>query len=168
MVGFQSMKGFEEQGRAFDGVEENAKLRQELVVDNNFEVHAECCKMFVNDDQESIKCFGGDVRPKTECLNKLIRTMYIAFHLYDPLAFFAVGPRYASGCGDTAAYPPHDSEAFLFEQLSGFSSGKNFFDDLTPPLAFINSMRYCLEHRFGAAEVFLVAVGIGSGFDYRM
>jgi hypothetical protein len=65
-MGFQSMKGFEEQGRAFDGVEENAKLRQQLGVDKSFEVSAECCEMFVDDDQESVKRFGSDVRPKTD------------------------------------------------------------------------------------------------------
>jgi hypothetical protein len=103
-----------------------------------------------------------------ESLNEIIRKMYVAFHPHDPLGFFAVGPRYASGRGDTAAYPPHDSKAFLFEQFSGFSSGKNFFDDLTPPLSLIDSMRDCLDHSLGAAEVLLVAVGIWGGFDYSV
>jgi hypothetical protein len=93
--------------------------------------------------------------------------MYVAFHLHDPLGFFAVGARYASGCGDTA-YPPHDSKAFLFEQFGGFSGGKNFFNYLTPPLALIDGMRYCLDHGLGTAEVLLVTVGIGCGFDYSV
>jgi hypothetical protein len=66
MMGFQSMKGFDEQGRAFDGVEENTKLRQELLLDKSFEVNAECRELFVDDDQESVKGFRGDVRPETD------------------------------------------------------------------------------------------------------
>jgi hypothetical protein len=195
MVGFQSMKGFDEQARAFDGVEENAKLRQELFLDQSFEINAECRELLVDDDQKCIKCFRGDVRPKTdhppealgphaycshedmyrldpvdslfsEFLDEFGRKIYVAFHLHDSLGFFAVGPRYASGCGDTTAYPPDDSKALFLEQFCGFTGGKNFFDDLTPPLALVDSMRDCLNHTLGAAEVLLVAVGIGCGFDY--
>src|SRR6267154_4957101 len=100
-----------------------------------------------------------------EFLDELGRNIYVAFHLHDSLAFFAVGPRYASGCGDTAAYPPYDSKALLFEQFCGFTGSKNFFDDLTPPLALVDSMRDRFEHTLSAAEVLLVAVGIGGGFD---
>ncbi len=60
------MKGLEEQAGAFDGVVENAKLRQKLFVDKTFEVNTECCKLLVDDDQECIKCFRGDVRPETD------------------------------------------------------------------------------------------------------
>jgi hypothetical protein len=94
--------------------------------------------------------------------------VYVALHLHDPLAFFTVGPRYASGCGDTAAYPPHDSKAFLFEQFSRFSGGESFLDDFTPPLPLVDGMRYCLDHSLGTAEVLLVAVGIGGGFDHSV
>jgi hypothetical protein len=74
-----------------------------------------------------------------EFLDELGRKIYVTFHLHDSLGFFAVGPRYASWCGDTA-YPPHDSEALFFEQFCGFAGGENFFDDLTPPLALVYSM----------------------------
>jgi hypothetical protein len=57
MVGFQGVKGFEKQGRAFDGVEENTKLWQELLIDKNSEVNAKCRELFVDDDQESVICF---------------------------------------------------------------------------------------------------------------
>jgi hypothetical protein len=51
------MEGFEKQARAFDGVEENAKLRQELFLDQSFEVNGERCELLVDDDQKCVKCF---------------------------------------------------------------------------------------------------------------
>ena len=96
------------------------------------------------------------------------RDKHVAFHLHNSLGFFAVGPRNASGCGDAATHPPHDPEALLFEQFCGFTGSKNFFDDLTTPLALVDSMRDCFNQTLGAAEVLLVAVGIGGGFDYSV
>jgi hypothetical protein len=121
-------------------------------MDKSFEVNAECCKLFVDNDQESIKGFRGDVRPETdhpsealgpqtqcrheglhgldplerllgESLYELVRTGYVAFYLHDSLSLVAIGTRYASGRGDTAAYPSHDSKTLLFEQFRGFSGG---------------------------------------------
>jgi hypothetical protein len=66
MMGFQSMKGFDEQARAFHGVEENTKLWQELFLDQSFEVNAERSELLVDDDQKCVKCFRGDVRPETD------------------------------------------------------------------------------------------------------
>src|SRR6266436_604500 len=103
-----------------------------------------------------------------EFLDEVGCEMYAAFHLHDPLAFFAVGLRYASGCGDTAAHPPHDSKALFLEQFGGFSGGKNFLDDLTPPLTLVDGTRDFFNHTLGTAEVLLVAVGIGSGVDDSM
>ena len=97
-------------------------------MDKNFEVKAKRFELFVDDDQESIICFGGDVRTETdhtsealgpqaqdghdnlygldpvdglfgEFLNKLIDARHVASHPRDAFRFFAVGPRYASWSG---------------------------------------------------------------------
>jgi hypothetical protein len=45
---------------------ESAKLRQELYLDKSFEVKAECYEVLVDNDQESVKRLGSDVRPETD------------------------------------------------------------------------------------------------------
>jgi hypothetical protein len=166
-------------------------------MDKNFEVNAECCELFVDHDQESIKCLRGDVRTETdhspealgpyaqyrhnglhgldplssllgEFLNELVRKSDVPSHPRNPFRFFAVGPRYAPGSGDAGAHASNDSEALLFEQLGGFSGSKSLLDNLTTALRFVDGMGDGLYHGLGTAKVFLVTVGIWSGFDDSM
>jgi len=37
-----------------------------LLLDKGFKVNAEIRELFFDDDQESVKCLGGDVRPETD------------------------------------------------------------------------------------------------------